>query len=344
MSGVKNPRGSNIELLLDMDSDIDRFRHGLLPPRIQRGDVMPWNEVAYGSLVNLPRSAKDFAVDTFQGVKHMVQHPVDTVSALKDLAVGTVQLPIPGEQGKEAIPRELARLLGERYGGEDAIKQTLHDDPAGMASDLLMLIPGLGAAGAFRASTAAGKLAQAAPEKSLLGDIKWWADSDRNELLHKLGGGIEKDFNELSTPEEIASFGVGDLAPGLDGLIHFYEPGTAKQLDTTREFGVKARSEIPIKQLPEVPDLRDWNPVKLMDALHGEGIFSDKEIDKIMAAADKNKIKPGMAKDFDVLLEKRFLESHLGYKIGTGPNIERLMEEAYEKFKVHPDSEGMLRD
>ena len=136
MSG-SSPR-SSIKPLFDLDTDIDRFRFGLLPPREEDNDnPMPWNKAAYGSLVNFPGSAKDVAIETGEGLKEMLLHPIRTAAALKDLAVGTAQLPIPGEQGKEDIPRELARMLGEQYGSEEAFKQTMHDNPAQIFLHLL---------------------------------------------------------------------------------------------------------------------------------------------------------------------------------------------------------------
>ena len=323
MAGAHSSRIPPVELLLDIDSDIDRFRHGLLPPRAQGDNIMPWSEAAYGSLVNLPRSTKDFAMDTYEGLKHMVKHPVQTATALKDLALGTAQLPIPGEQGKEPIPRALMEMLGERYGGEDAVKQTLHDDPAGMLSDLLMFVPGLGVAGAFRSSTALGDLAKAVPDMET---------SDRTELLHMLGGEIPNMFEKMD-PMDIHDFGVGDLAPGLDGLLHFYEPGSSTALDSLREYGVKARLDRPVTALPEVPDLHNWNPYDLAEAMgpNNAGVLTNEEVRSLIGRM------PDSVKGFDVINEHRNMSDKLGYEVGEAPDLGTLYDQAFDYFEYSPD-------
>ena len=332
MSGLeRRPGGSPIELLFDFDSDLERFKYGLLPPDNQSSDhngTVSWNDAAYGSLVNFPAAAKDLALDTAQGVKHMATHPVQTAASLKDLLVGTAQLPIPGEQGKEPIPRALMDMVRERYGGVEEFKYTLRDDSAGVLSDLMMLVPGvgLGAAGAFRASSAAGKAAQAAPDFDLA------AAADRTNLIHMLGGRGPEAFKH-KTPEQIEAFAASDLHPGLDGLIHFYEPGSSGYLDKSSDFGVQAKSKENITNWPLINDLDDWNPVLLLNEMGPKGaqVLTDKEIFGLLDGI------PERVKDFDVIHEHTSMEKMLNYALDQGPDLKEMYGEALNKFKHNPD-------
>jgi hypothetical protein len=99
---------------------------------------------------NIPGSAVQFAKDITQPIRH----PIQTGKALGNVAAGTAQLAMPGEQGKEGYARAVGTGLKERYGGTDALRRTLQNDPVGLASDVAGIFTG----GATLAPKAAGNV------------------------------------------------------------------------------------------------------------------------------------------------------------------------------------------
>jgi hypothetical protein len=114
-----------------------------------------------GFLANIPSSAAKLAGD----VGHAVLHPIDTVNAMKDVAVGGLEkgrksiqdattgdsLPagiLPDPTGRpfrtESIPAfdNFVSAMKQRYGGAKAIGDTLYNDPVGSAVDLSALLTG----------------------------------------------------------------------------------------------------------------------------------------------------------------------------------------------------------
>ena len=120
---------------------------------IQPGDrgadaPIEWSQVPAMAAQNFIPSAAQLGKDIYG----MVRHPVETVKSIGNLAVGTAQKFIPGEQEKEKYANAMGQFLSERYGGEDELKRTLATDPAGLLADLT--IPITGGAGAVRGAAA----------------------------------------------------------------------------------------------------------------------------------------------------------------------------------------------
>ena len=104
---------------------------------------------------NLPGSAWQLAKD----VTAPIHSPVQTAKGMGNLAMGAVQKLIPGEQGSEQHADAFGRYLSDRYGGLDALKKTLAEDPAGFAADIGGLLTGGGGI-AVKAAGTAGKVAR----------------------------------------------------------------------------------------------------------------------------------------------------------------------------------------
>ena len=115
------------------------------------------------TISNIPSSAGAVASDLWQAVSN----PLDTAAALGSAVMGggqllkdAVGLPSPGLLGEH---RPAARAVGdfysERYGGFDALADTLRTDPIGTALDFGGVLTGGAAAGA-RVPGTAGKLAR----------------------------------------------------------------------------------------------------------------------------------------------------------------------------------------
>lgn len=88
-----------------------------------------------------------------------VIHPIETAKAVGNLALGTAQQAIPGEQGKEQYANALGDALLNRYGTLDNVKKTINTDPAGFAMDVSTILTGLG--GAATKATQLPKVAKA---------------------------------------------------------------------------------------------------------------------------------------------------------------------------------------
>ena len=118
---------------------------------------MSMSEVANGAWENLGPSAKRFAED----IARVVTHPVETAEGLGNLIIGTGQLAIPGEQGKEQYAREVGKFFADRYGGWENVKRTMATDPVGFAADAATVLTGGGGLAA-RVPGMAGKVGQVA--------------------------------------------------------------------------------------------------------------------------------------------------------------------------------------
>jgi len=68
----------------------------------------------------------------------------NTAVNLGKLALGAGELLIPGEQGSEHRARAVGQFYKDRYGGAENIKNTLYNDPFGVALDASALLGGAG--------------------------------------------------------------------------------------------------------------------------------------------------------------------------------------------------------
>jgi hypothetical protein len=110
-----------------------------------------WKDVPLEALKNVPRSAANLA----QAVVQPILHPIDTAKALGGVASGLISKagrpgnllregdaePTPEELQRRATVEAPADALGQffkdRYGGGEAIKNTLATDPVGALADAL---------------------------------------------------------------------------------------------------------------------------------------------------------------------------------------------------------------
>lgn len=123
-----------------------------------------WSEVPGKAIRNLPSSAAQFAEDFAQPFLH----PIDTASALGNLAVGGAQkvteaLGIRSDAARANDKRQYADAVGQffsdRYGSERGLMNTLATDPVGAVGDLASVLSGGGAVAA-RIPGAMGGVAQ----------------------------------------------------------------------------------------------------------------------------------------------------------------------------------------
>ena len=108
---------------------------------------------------NLLPSAKQFAADLTQPIRD----PIGTAKALGNLALGAGQKLIPGEQEEEQYADAVGQFFADRYGGMDALKKTMGEDPVGFLADISTVMTGGGSLAA-RAPGIAGKFGKALAE------------------------------------------------------------------------------------------------------------------------------------------------------------------------------------
>ncbi len=110
-----------------------------------------WGDVPLEALKNTPRSAIELGKNIWQAVRH----PIQTGKALFEVGKGGVQKLIPGEQEAEQSFDAMVEFFKDRFGGEEALRRTISQDPVGFLTDIAA---GL-SAGGFILSTA-GKVAK----------------------------------------------------------------------------------------------------------------------------------------------------------------------------------------
>lgn len=101
----------------------------------------PWGEVGVEAIKNIPESARNLAKDIFQ----VVMHPIKTGAAAVGMAAGVVEKAIPGEQPQEKYADAVGEFIKDRYGSEEAFKETIATDPVGVLGDVATMFTGAGA-------------------------------------------------------------------------------------------------------------------------------------------------------------------------------------------------------
>ena len=140
-------------------------------------DSMPIKRMAVEAVKNIPSSGKQVISDMSQAVLH----PINTAKSLYELAKGTIQLAIPGEQGSEEQARAVGRHYKKRYGSIEGVKQTFAKDPVGFMADLSVVLTGGGTAVA-KGAQLGGKMSKAVVPASMAG-----ATAQSGGLMQKVG-------------------------------------------------------------------------------------------------------------------------------------------------------------
>lgn len=124
-----------------------------------------WSDVPAEAISNVPESAMRLGESLYEAVTH----PVETMDAITKIGAGALQLILPesivNAIGKDEQSIEMARKVGQfmvdRYGSEEAVKETLATDPVGAAADVASVLTGTGAglkaAGLTKTGTAVSK-------------------------------------------------------------------------------------------------------------------------------------------------------------------------------------------
>lgn len=124
-----------------------------------------------GFFGNVVKSGANLVKNTVEAAANVFNPDTkkNTVANLGRVALGTAEKLVPGRQGAEDQADALGRMLKERYGSLDAIKETAYTDPVGFLLDASTVLGGGGAllkvagkAGSVSALSRAGEVASAA--------------------------------------------------------------------------------------------------------------------------------------------------------------------------------------
>lgn len=89
---------------------------------------------------NIPSSTFNMGSNIFQAITS----PIDTSKAVGNLALGTIQLAIPGEQNEEQFANAFGTFIIDRYGSQEKFANSLKKDPVGVVADFAGFVTGIG--------------------------------------------------------------------------------------------------------------------------------------------------------------------------------------------------------
>jgi hypothetical protein len=105
------------------------------------GEPATFTEAAKTAVTNFPASALHFVKDIAQPVRH----PIDTGESLVNLGRGVMEkLGLTSGDAHVQYADAVGKFLKDRYGSVQAVRNTLANDPVGMAGDLSLLLSGGG--------------------------------------------------------------------------------------------------------------------------------------------------------------------------------------------------------
>ena len=151
-------------------------------------EPLTWSQVGQQAVESIPASGGQFLSD----IGTAVMNPLDTLGAVRDVAMGAVYKAVPGEQPEEKIADKIGKFYSDRYGSMEGFKQALSKDPVGILGDFATVLTGGGAAIAKApgAMGRVGKLAaatgRAVDPLSLVG-----------KTVAKTGGGIGRGVSDI---------------------------------------------------------------------------------------------------------------------------------------------------
>ena len=145
------------------------FAEQVLPSEAQQEATMTWGQAIGQGVGNIPSSAVNLG-------KNLVQaaiHPVDTFEGIMRAGAGAMEKAFPGNAGLPTGNVEqyeaLKQMVADRYGSQDALKNTLANDPVGMAADVAGLFTGGG--GALRSVGTMSKMPRVAQAGSAISRV-----------------------------------------------------------------------------------------------------------------------------------------------------------------------------
>lgn len=91
----------------------------------------------------------------------------------------------------------------------------------------------------------------------------------RTNLFHGTG--------EQEDPYSLAS--SSDLNVGYDQMLHFHT--RSEPMERMYPYILEASMPVDLDDIPTIPDLRDWNPVKLAEEFAKQGLLTEQQVEQI---------------------------------------------------------------
>lgn len=328
-----------------------RIDRGEFFNKFQVEDSMPIGDVASGALRNLPGSTMKMGKDLWGAVSH----PIDTATSMYELAKGAIQLAIPGEQGNEALARQVGKMYQERYGDWENAKRLISEDPATALSDLSLFISGGATAGA-KAVQLGSKLGKPGTQMVRQGTQ---LPNLPTTKLGKLQSGLEKTakYGNLVDPFALSAYGAGKmgsaafgtLAPAVTGKLTGMGEDVVKQ-----NFDAGLRTGVGFNKNP-TPWQRGFQAADDADTLvrKAKSNLSDlsrQESAKYMKKLDEmgknNQPIPWLPlqKKFYAIGKSMYDETGKIFQVADKAEIDKLGElvNVFEEFKRNPDKHTLI--
>jgi len=207
-------------------------------PRTIETEVSDFKEMAG----NVPSSGIQAGKDIY----NMVRHPIDTASTIRDMGQGLLEKAIPGDYSTEytQMVDQVGEGISNRYGSLDKARETVINDPVGVALDV-----GTGGLSATAAALKATNLAsKAIPKKlprNMLADslrVRPGINIDVKERIidTMLKEGIRPTTDGIAAAKNV----ITDINTKIDEIIKNAPDGTFFDRDVVLKYVEKVRSDL----------------------------------------------------------------------------------------------------
>jgi hypothetical protein len=304
------------------DETINGYDMRSLDPTIKKVPVdnvenipLSWGDAALQAIKNVPDSAVSYGKNLISPIVH----PVDTIKALGNTAIGTAQAIAGSELGmddKTRFAQAIADYYKNRYGGVENFKRSLAEDPVGIAGDVAAVLSMGGGA-----LSKAGKLANiptAAKVGGLMSGASTWVDPASlafrpfaaTRLPEKLYGAALKPSTTLTPGERSAV-----ISAGLKEKIPVSYGGALKNANIRRSLADKLDDALRGSNTPQIDPavaaerlrdtvqdaLRSYNPSrdvgKVADVY--ESFLTDPLVPNLLTPSQANAMKQGLYREIE---------------------------------------------
>lgn len=202
----------------------------------------PQKKTVGGFLKNTVKSAGRLVGDTAKLVAGAVFQPQKTLKTITDPMIGAVGLVAPSlatDEQKDAA-RGVGQFYKDRYGSADAVKETLYNDPVGVASDVSAVTGAVGGLSKLGGLNRAAKVASIVSEvANPLNAVK--VIPGKKVAASALRTSAEKSYTEALAPTtKVNKAKAAKVVPGLleKRVTAFSKEGLqAKAVPKVNEFG-----------------------------------------------------------------------------------------------------------
>jgi hypothetical protein len=313
----------------DWRRDLDRLGPAPAPAAVAPA-ASPPSAPSEPQWSDLPGNILPSAGQFIGNIAHAVAHPVQTATSIADIGQGALQMMgIEGGDEYKPYAQAFGKMLSDRYGSIDAVKQTMINDPVGFAADASALFSGAGMAargvGMAGAADVATRAAQITNPLAVPGAAARLAGRGAAELVGGLGThtGAEPLIEAAR-----AGYAGGEQARDFLANLSGREPleATVNAMRTARDNIRAKRGSIYRAGMAEVG--LDQTPLSFND------------IDAAMTDIQNSMVlHKGVARRIDdpLLALYNKLQTQIGYWKATGLNTA-------EDFDVLKQTVGDIRD